>query len=249
MAVKKLDLNLLAKMTRKQNVKALRRQAREEMRAMKKAGVEFKDLEQLEKNLKNEDWLLSNLKDMKTAIRKEGIIRFDNGVSMDYLKYKTAEQYTRKWNQSVEAWNRRHADEIKENQDLRRYKKPFHMGSKLEDQESADKYIENILTNYKSSSDYFQGLWGTYMVNIMKAITRRTPVGLDFIIDFYQKELPNHVPKQGGDYYQIDKVYTESPEDVLEALKKVAEHYKFTQQWNNMIEEHKQEIDNFKRSY
>lgn len=248
MAVKKLDLNLLEKITRKQNVKALRRQAREEMRAMKKAGIDFKDLKQLEKNLKNEDWLLSHRNDMMNTIRKEGVIKFDNGVSMNYLKYKTAEQYTKKWNQSVEAWNKRHAEEIKSNPDVKRYKKPFHMGSKLEDQESADAYIENILTNYKTSSDYFQGLWGTYITNINKAITRRTPIGLDFIIDFYKRELPKVVPKTNGDYYQIDNVYTESPEDVLKALKKVADHYGLTQQWNNMIEEHKQEIDDFKRN-
>ena len=248
MAVKKLDLNILEKITRKQNVKALRRQAREEMRAMKKAGIDFKDLKQLEKNLKNEDWLLSHRNDMMNTIRKEGVIKFDNGVSMNYLKYKTAEQYTKKWNQSVEAWNKRHAEEIKANSDLRRYKKPFHMGSKLEDQESADAYIENILTNYKTSSDYFQGLWGTYITNINKAITRRTPIGLDFIIDFYKRELPKVVPKKNGDYYQIDDVYTESPEDVLKALKKVADHYGLKQEWNNMIEEHKQEIDDFKRN-
>lgn len=246
MAVRKFDESKAHQAVQKIFLKSLRRQAREEIRSMKKAGVDIKNLAELEKNLKDTDWILSHKKNIKQAVREKAFIRLNDKTVVSYAKHKEALDLLRNWNKSVEAWNKRHAEEIKQDPSLRRYKKPFSVGSSsFESQQSAEAWYENVLKNYKSASDYYQGLWGTYVTNIMKAIKPRTPVGMDFIIDFFEKELPSVVPKQGGDYYQIEDYYVNARGDKLDALKKVAVHYGLGQKWNDMMEEHKKEVSEY----
>ena len=231
----------------KVEIRRLRRQAREEVRLMKKAGVSITDLSALERSIKSSDWLLKNrTKDgIREAIREFGKIDVGRGIMINYKDYVEARTNWRRYNQSVEAWNVRHAKEIKAGTVERRYKKPWSIAVSPDDtQEDVQDWIDNLRINFASASAYYKGLWGTYITNVIKAVRTRTPVGMDWIIEFFKNKLPETVPKTNGDYFELRFYYGEV--DRFKAFRDLAEHYGLAQEWHDLMEEHKDEVANFK---
>lgn len=248
--VKKFDALaevLARKAVLKVEIRRLRRQAREEVRAMKKAGAKIIDENTLELHIRDDDWLLQKQNNIRQAIREQAKINVGNNIMINYGEYTEARKNWLLYNQSVEAWNARHEAEIKAGTLERRYKKPWSIAKSVDDsQEDVQSWIDNLRKNFASPSDYFRGLWGTYVTNVLKSIRRKTPVGMDWIIDFFEKELPLHIPKSGDDYQDIiTDYYVTSRTNLFEGFRKYAEHYGLGQQWHDLMLEHKAEVDNY----
>ena len=248
--VKKFDAlaeALARKTVLKVEIRRLRRQAREEVRAMRKAGVSISDLAALERSIKSDQWLLQHRSEqgIREAVRQFGKIDVGRGIMINYKEYAEARANWKRYNQSVEAWNARHAQEIKAGTAERRFKKRWTVAYSPDDtQEDAEAWFKNLNENYSSPSAYYKGLWGTYITNTMKAIRRRCPVGLDFIIPFMEEQLKKHVPVTNGDYYELRYYYAEP--DVLKAYRDIAQHYGFAQEFHDLTLQHKDEIANVK---
>ena len=242
--VKKFDAvaeALAKKVVLKVEIRRLRRQAREEVRAMKKAGVKLIDEKTLEIHIRDDDWLLKHQNDIRQEVRMQGRINVGNNVYLKYGEVYEAKQNQLLHNRRVDAWNERHKAEIQAGTLERRIHKPWSIGQNPDDtEEDMQAWIDNLRTNFGSSADYYRGLWGTYITNTMKAVRRRCPVGLDFIITFFDKKLREHVPVTNGDYYELKYYYAEK--DLLKAYRDLAEHYGFLQDWVNLISAHDAEI-------
>lgn len=257
MAIRKFDAvaeALARKTVLKVEIRRLRRQAREEVRAMKKAGVRLRDEKTLDRNIRDDQWLLEHQANIRRAVQKGGVITlreahgFDQGIYIDYDVYMQAKEGVASYNRKVDAWNARHAKEIKAGVLEKRRHKTFSVAQRIEEtQETADVWFDYTNKYYTPTSSYGQGKWADYITSIMKAVTRRCPVGMDWIIEFFDRMLPVRVPESGkgvnGEYFNFEDYYVTSRTDVVEGYRKLAQHYGLAQEWHDLVVQHRKELD------
>ena len=254
--VKKFDAlaeELARKVVLKVEVRRLRRQAREEVRALKKAGAQLRDAKTLEIHIRDDQWLLEHASNIRRAIQAQATIAlreahgFDQGIYIDYDVFKEAQESVASYNRKVDAWNRRHAEEISKGLKEKRRHKAWSVASRIEEtQETADIWFAYTNKFYTPSVSYGQGKWADYITNIMKAVIRRCPVGMDWIIEFFDKNLPMKVPKDEEEWFNFEDYYLTSSKDRFEAYRKLAVKYGLAQEWHDLMLAHKKEVDNFK---
>ena len=264
--VKKFDAlaeELARKTVLKVEVRRLRRQAREEVRALKKAGAQLRDANTLEIYLRDDQWLLEHASNIRRAVQAQATIvirKASNGaygtangqllyadeIRIDYDVFKEAQENVASYNRKVDAWNRRHAEEIKKGLKEKRRHKAWSVASRMEEtQETADVWFAYTNKFYSPTSSYGEGKWADYLTSIMKAVVRRAPVGMDWIIEFFDRNLPEKVPKDETDWFNFEEYYVTSRTDRFEAYRKLAVKYGLAQEWHDLMLAHKKEVDDF----
>lgn len=223
---------------RKVAIRQARRTAREEIRAIKKAGGKIADTQALEKLLKDSNWLLSQ-EDIRTAVREQATIDVGNGITFNYAQYKQALKNIQKWNQGVDVYNTLHKDEIAKGAPKRHYKRFTAGRSKTETQETANAWLDKVLTTYSSPSKFFADAKATYIANIIKAYKNGLSGHLisDEVLAFIEDMLNKHMEVHGA--FRI--LYMEEryePIAVVENIDRLAEEFNFAQEWYDYKQSH-----------
>lgn len=249
---KKINWDLIKAIDLKVEVRRLRRQAREEVRMAKKAGAVFRDEKTLDIKIRDDQWLLEHQANIRRAVQAQAkiVIRekqtFAEEIVVDYDVYKQAQENVAKYNRKVDAWNKYHAEEIKAGTLEKRTHKRWSVATRPEEtQETADVWFTYLNKNYAPSMAYGQGKWSDYVTNIMKAVIRRAPNGMDWIIEFFDRNLPSHIPQHETDYFNFHDYYVTSGEDRFKAYRELAERYGLAQEWHDLMLQHKDEVDEF----
>ena len=144
-------------------------------------------------------------------------------------------------------WNIMHRKEIEAGVLKKRYHKRFSVGeSPKETQETADAWYKTALTAYASPSDYYGGRLAFYIQKVNQAMDNFVPVGMDFFYDFFNAKLKT-LKDHGDDYYQFEDYYASSRTDWLDGLRKMANYYGWGNEFRDLVEEHKEEIDSYNK--
>lgn len=221
-------------------VRRLRRTAREELRALKKAGAVVVDADATERLLKDNKWILEQGSDIRKAIRQRATIRLSKDVVVNYAELKEAQANWRKYNLSVETWNALHSKEIQAGTMQARKTKKWTLASTArETQETANAYLSRM-KRYENPKAYFESLRQMYIDNAMKAIessTQNLPNGGSLVNDFVRSMLEKHTPQHGAKHVDIEFMY--EPKHVLNNIDRLAIEYGFVQEWVDFQQEHK----------
>ena len=165
-------------------------------------------------------------------------------IKSNYLDYSTAKRNIRYWNQSVKMWNERHAKEIEQGLlEPRRYKRWTVATQPTETQDSANRWLHNVNTNFVSAKGYYGGLRDSYIDSVMKAITGQRPVqweNTDFLV-FMREMLNKHVPQGSMTYKEgreltFDYVYEAG--DIIKRLQEMADNMGFGEEFRNWVKNH-----------
>lgn len=226
---------------RKLEIRALRTTAREEIRAIKKAGGRFEDLQALEKMVKNNDWLLSkgSQKDVRRALRTMAQIDVTDNVTFNYQDYMQARENIRKFNLGSEVYNALHATEIASGEMKKDPVKKWTIG-KGDTQESANKWLQGVLTKYSSREQFFKEERAMYIENLMKSVNTSVaglPIDLqDETKAFIESMLNQHMPTHGAHHFDIEFMY--EPKKAIETYDDMANWLGFTTEWDEFKESH-----------
>ena len=226
---------------KKQEIRALRTTAREEIRAIKKAGGRFEDLQALEKLVKNNDWLLSkgSQKDVRRALRTMAQIDVTDNVTFNYQDYMQAKENIRNFNLGSQAFNALHRAEIASGERRKDPIKRWSIGAK-DTQETANEWLQGVLTKYSSREQFFAEERTMYITNLMKSVedsVKGLPLQLQnetkaFINDMLNKYMPSHNAK----HFDIEFMY--EPKKVIETYDDLAVWLGFTEEWNEFKNSH-----------
>ena len=232
-------------LTRKQQIKAMRTTARQELRAIKKAGGTFDDLQAIEALVTSKDWLLSHndQKDLRKALREKAKVTDEFGHVTTYQAMFETKQNIRLMNQSIDVWNALHKDEI----NAGTLKKRGHIKSpitKKYTQKEFEEYIERARTDYAVPSVYFENLRTTYITNTMRAFDKATENlnNKGKLTAFVQDMLNKHVRQHGDKRADINYVYEKW--HVLQTVDYLADLFGFTQEWLDFQAENSDYINN-----
>lgn len=224
---------------RKVAIRQARRTAREEIRAIKKAGGKIADTQALEQLLKDSNWLLSQ-KDIRTAVRQQATIDVGNGITFNYAKYKQALKNIQKWNQGADVYNAIHKDEIARREVRRRPYKKWTVGKSVtETQETANAWLDKVLTTYSSPAQFFADEKQMYINNIIKAY-RNGLSGMyisEDVLAFIEQMLQKHMSTHGAFRIQYMEERYE-PIAVVENIDRLAQEFDFTQEWQEYKQSH-----------
>lgn len=225
----------------KQQVRALRSTAREEIRAIKKAGGKFDDVALLEQLVKNNDWIMSHKtqKDIRQAVREMATIDINENVVFNYADYMKAKENIRNFNLGSQAFNALHRAEIASGERRKDPIKRWSIGAK-DTQETANEWLQGVLTKYSSREQFFAEERTMYITNLMKSVedsVKGLPLKLQnetkaFINDMLNKYMPAHNAK----HFDIEFMY--EPKKVIETYDDLAVWLGFTEEWNEFKNSH-----------
>ena len=215
----------------RRGIRAMQTEAKKEMRNLLKNKDISIDTQAFNALLKNESLLSQHLYDRPTIrdmVRKLAKIDIGAGNSINYADYLIVKENLRRYNLSVEMYNKRHADEISAGILNKRYRKRFDiLNNPLVTTQDIDAWVNRIKTTYQSARGYAQITRDQYMINFEKALNRRGVLTEAEKAEFLRM-LDEHV-KAGGDYFEIREYYTDT---VILALQDVAEFYGFGAEWS-----------------
>lgn len=231
----------------KQQVRALRSTAREEIRAIKKAGGKFEDIASLEQMIKSNDWIMSHTtqkdispqKHIRRAIREMATIDINENVVFNYADYMQAKENIRNFNLGSQAFNALHRAEIASGERRKHPIKRWSIGAK-DTQETANEWLQGVLTKYSSREQFFAEERTMYITNLMKSVedsVKGLPLQLQnetkaFINDMLNKYMPTHNAK----HFDIEFMY--EPKKVIETYDDLAVWLGFTEEWNEFKNSH-----------
>lgn len=227
---------------------------RDEVNKMLKAGVSL-DLSKVKSLISNPKRLLKYAYDdasIRDLVRGFGKIQIGvdlmtgKPITQNYAKHLQAKANVDRYNKSVRMWNIMHRKEIEADIVEKRYEKRFSVGeSPRETQESANAWYNTVLTAYSKPSNYYEARLAFYIQKVNQAMDNFVPVGFDWVYDFFNAKL-NTLAPSGEDYYQIETYYTDSRTGWIDGLDKMAKHYSWYNEWDDVKRAHKKQIDDYK---
>ena len=240
-------------------VRQLRRTAREELRALKKAGAVVVDADATERLLNDINWLLtfkptkdkSKQRDIRVEIRKQASINVGQGINVNYYEYMDALKNFAKFNQSVQVWNALHKDEINAGLlEARRERKWTLATSPRETQETAQGYLSKWRTTLSSPKQYYSMLRQFFIDKVISAVAsavQNLPQNGEPILQFIAQQVDKHTPEHGKKHVNIEPYY--EPIKVIEMLDKVAEDFEFISEWDEFKRQNKQYFGSIDNKY
>ena len=219
---------------KKQEIRALRTTAREEIRAIKKAGGRFEDLQALEKLVKNNDWLLSkgSQKDVRRALRTMAQIDVTDNITFNYQDYIQAKENIRNFNLGSDVYNAQHATDIANKSVKKSPYKKWTIGKK-DTQESANEWLQGVLTKYSSRERFFEEERQMYIDNLMKSLdTNLVAFSMSLQDDtkaFIRSMLQKYVKTHGAKHLDIESMY--EPQAVIQTLDDMAMAFDYADEW------------------
>lgn len=247
--VKASDLRKMEKALRKTNknfrtIMRLARLARDEADALAKKGVHV-DEQALKRIVYRPNKLLEAHSNAKVRALVRSISTIDvgtdfrgNTITVNYQDYIESKKLVTRFNKSVRAFNEYHKAEIAAGTVEARREKKWTLGKgKSETQESANNYLEYILTAYTSPKEYELSQRRLFYAHLMKAIENMCPVGADMIIDFFRDRLKPIIETWTGEFKGFEYVY--DPKNIYEGYKELAKHYGILTEFLEMKERNK----------
>lgn len=225
----------------KQQVRSLRSTAREEIRAIKKAGGKFDDIAMLEQMVKSNEWIMSHKtqKDIRRAVREMATIDINENVAFKYSDYMQAQENIRNFNLGSQAYNAMHRAEIESGEMKKDPIKRWGITPKMT-QAKANEWLEGVLTKYSSRATYFEEERKMYIENLMKSVedsVKGLPLKLqDEAKAFIQDMLNQHMPTHGAHHFDIEFMY--EPKKVIETYDDMAMWLGFTDEWDAFKDKH-----------
>lgn len=243
--VKASDLRKMEKALRKthknfRTVMRLARLARDEAEALAKKGVKV-DERALKKIIYKPSVLLNARTNANVRALVRSVSAIDVGnVEVNYQKYITAKKAIDRFNKSVRGFNLYHKAEIEAGEIEARREKKWTIGTPADTTESINRWLDTAIDIYSPKSEYQETVRQNYIHNLLRAIERTTPVGMDYIIDFFRDQLNKHVEYNMEWYTSVSYVYR--PEDIITIYKNIAKHYNFSDEWNDLVREHSEDF-------
>lgn len=229
-----LSPDIARAIARKLEIRALRTTAREEIRAIKKAGGRFEDLQALEKLVKSNDWLLSkgSQKDVRRALRTMAQIDVTGNVTFNYQDYMQARENIRRFNLGSDVYNAQHATDIANKSVKKSPYKKWTIG-KNDTQETANEWLQGVLTKYSSRERFFEEERQMYIDNLMKSLnTNLTAFSMTLQDDtkaFIRSMLQKYVKTHGAKHLDIEAMY--EPTAVIQTLDDMAMAFDYADEW------------------
>ena len=239
------DLRKMEKALRKKNARfrtimTLARHARDYADKIAKKGVKV-DEEALRAFIFSPNRLLSagGKAGVKSIVRALSTIEVADGLEVNYEQYFQAKQAIDRFNKSVRGYNEYHKAEIEAGTLEARKEKKWTLGEK-DTVESAERWLRNSINVYQKGTEYQETLRLNYINNMVRAIERTAPVGMDYLISFFRENLTKYVDYNMEWYTSVSYVYR--PEEILSIYKKIASHYEFGDEWNALVEKHSEDF-------